>query len=301
VNGDGMIGLDVTGMRASASSETKKWTRLIEPSESGMKVVSRSKGFRSAYERRGNSKKVSMLLVCAAAIIIFSGMALASLGSGAHTKVGTQALPAASFTATVRANGYTVAVNAMNSTGDGALSYAWNWGDLITQTGVTATHTYTTNGVYTITLTVKDTLGQTNSVSHDVTISNVPIPPTAFVIYGTTWASDGVTPLAGCTINITDVTTGTTLIGTVSLGDGTYAGDISPLFPSAGDTVIVTAIGPVGQTGSGMGVLVGTPYFGIDVTMGVVIPEFTAIVIPIVGMISIFAVARVASSRRKEE
>jgi PKD repeat protein len=189
----------------------------------------------------------------------------------------------------------------MNSTGDGALSYAWNWGDLITQTGVTATHTYTTNGVYTITLTVKDTLGQTNSVSHDVTISNVPIPPTAFVIYGTTWASDGVTPLAGCTINITDVTTGTTLIGTVSLGDGTYAGDISPLFPSAGDTVIVTAIGPVGQTGSGMGVLVGTPYFGIDVTMGVVIPEFTAIVIPIVGMISIFAVARVASSRRKEE
>jgi len=175
--------------------------------------------------------------------------------------------PVASFTATVRANGYTVAVNGMNSTGTGALTYSWNWGDMITQAGMTATHTYLSNGLYTITLTVKDTLGLTGSTSQIVSISNTPIPPTAFIIYGTTWASGGVTPLGGCTISITDVTIGTTLIGTVSLSDGTYAGDISGLFPSAGDTVVVSAIGPAGQTGTGTGVLVGTPYLGINVTL----------------------------------
>jgi PKD repeat protein len=174
--------------------------------------------------------------------------------------------PVAAFTATVAANGYVVSVDASASTGTGTLSYAWDWGDLVTQAGVTATHTYVTNGVYTITLTVKDSTGQT-SVSHDVTISGVPIPPNACLIYGTTWASDGVTPLGGCTITVTDVRTGTTLIGTVSLEDGTYYADISPLFQSAGDTIIVHATGPAGQTGSGTGVLVGTPYLGIDVIL----------------------------------
>jgi PKD repeat protein len=269
-----------------------------------MMVISRSKRSRSAYERRSDSKKVSMLLVCAAVVIIFSGMALASLGNGAHRRVGTQAAPpVASFDATVRASGYVVAVNATNSTSSaGALTYAWNWGDMITQAGVTATHTYVTNGVYTITLTVTDTLGQTNSVSHDVSISGVPIPPTTFLLYGTTYASDGVTPLGGCTINITDVSTGTTLIGTVSDGDGVYYADISPLFQTAGDTIIVNATGPAGEKGSGTGVIVGTPYLGIDVTLtSTSIPEFTDIAIPIVGMVALFAVARVASSRRKEE
>jgi len=174
--------------------------------------------------------------------------------------------PVASFTATVAANGYVVSVNGAASTGTGSLTYAWNWGDMITQAGMTATHTYVSNGVYTITLTVKDTNGQ-NSVSHDVNIINVPIPPNACLIYGTTWASDGVTPLAGCTISVTDVRTGTTLIGTVSGDDGTYYADISPLFQSASDTIIVYAIGPAGQTGSGTGVLTGQPYLGIDVTL----------------------------------
>jgi PKD repeat protein len=178
--------------------------------------------------------------------------------------------PVASFTATVAASGYVVTVDASASTGTGGIvSYSWNWGDLIAQNGLiaaTATHTYATNGVYTITLTVKDTLGQTGSVSHDVTISGVPIPPNTCLIYGMTWASDGVTQLAGCTITITDVRTGTTLLGTMSDDTG-YYNDINILFPSAGDTIIVNAIGPAGQTGSGTGVLGGAPYLEINVIL----------------------------------
>jgi PKD repeat protein len=183
---------------------------------------------------------------------------------------GSSLSPIAAFTATVRSNGYTVAVNGMNSTGTGGIvSYSWNWGDMTTQTGVTATHYYMPNGVFTITLTVKDSLGQTNSVSREVIVTGTPVVPAVLLVYGRTWASDGVTPLAGCTITITDVRTGTTLIGTVSGTDGTYWGDISPLFPNTGDTIIVNAIGPAGQTGSGTGVLGTNPYLAIDVTLSV--------------------------------
>jgi PKD repeat protein len=295
-----MIGLDGTGMRASPGSEKVKRTRSVEPSGSGMKVMSHSKSFRSAYERRSNNKKVSMLLVCAAAIIIVSGMSLASLGDGAHTKAGTQAMPVASFTATV-SGGFTVSVDASASTGTGPLSYAWNYGDMITQNGLTASHSYVTTESYTITLTVTDSLGQKGTATKSVDVANPNPPPFTFSLYGTTFASDGVTPLGGCMVNITDVRTGTTLIGTVSDANGVFVGDISPLYQLPGDTIVVNAIGPAGQTGSGSGVIVGTPYLGIDVTLGTVIPEFTDIAIPIVGMIAIFAVARVASSRRKEE
>jgi hypothetical protein len=298
-----MIGRDGTGMRASPDPERGKRTQSVGHSDREMMVLSRSKRFRSAYERRSDKKKVSVLLVCAAAVIIFSGMALASLGNGTQKKVVTQATPpVAVFDATVRASGYVVAVNAMNSTSSvGIVSYEWNWGDFITQTGLTASHTYVTAGTYTITLTVTDTLGQTNSVSHDVSISNVPIPPPTFVLYGYTYADDGTTPLGSCVINITDVRTGTTLIGTVSGADGSYYADLSPLFQSAGDNLIVNATGPAGEKGTGTGTIVGTPYLGIDVTLSTSIPEFTTIAIPIVGMISILVVASVASSRRKEE
>jgi PKD repeat protein len=175
--------------------------------------------------------------------------------------------PVASFTATV-SGGFTVSVNgAASSGGTGALSYAWNYGDMITQNGLTASHSYVTTGTYTITLTVTDSLGQMGTATKSVDVVNPNPPPFTFSLYGTTFASDGVTPLGGCMVSITDVRTGTTLIGTISFDDGSFIGDISPLYQLPGDTIVVNAIGPAGQTGSGSGVVVGTPYLGIDVTL----------------------------------
>jgi PKD repeat protein len=175
--------------------------------------------------------------------------------------------PVAAFTATVGADGFTVSVNGAASTGTGTLSYSWNWGDWVTQPGVTATHAYLVTNDYTITLTVTDSTGK-GTASQTVSVNNPNLPPLPKTIYGYTWSSDGITPLEGCMLTITDVRTGTTLIVQLaSDADGFYSGDILPLYPLAGDTIIVHAIGPAGQTGSGTGVLTGTPYLGISITM----------------------------------
>jgi hypothetical protein len=176
--------------------------------------------------------------------------------------------PVASFIVTSAANAATVTVDASASTGTGTLSYSWNWGDFVTgPSGVTSSHKYLTTLDWTITLTVTDSLGQKGTVSKIVHVVNSAIPPLPYYVLGTIYASDGVTPLAGYTVTITDVRTGTTLIGAVSDDTGFYAGDISPLYQLAGDNLIVNVVGPAGQTGSGTGVIGTDPYVLIDVTM----------------------------------
>ena len=54
-------------------------------------------------------------------------------------------------------------------------SYLWNWGDSTSSSGPTATHTYTAAGKYTITLTVQDSGGLTDTESKDVTVSTTTI------------------------------------------------------------------------------------------------------------------------------
>jgi PKD repeat protein len=183
------------------------------------------------------------------------------------TVVGGIPKPVAVFTADV--TGPTVRVNGMNSTSSaGALSYSWNWGDNVTgPSGVTASHTYLITRTYTITLTVTDSLGQKGTASKTLSVANSAIPPLPYYVVGTVYASDGVTPLTGCTVTITDVRTGTTLIGVVSDDTGFYAGDISPMYQLVGDNLIVNVVGPAGQTGTGTGVIGTDPYVSVNVTL----------------------------------
>lgn len=51
------------------------------------------------------------------------------------------------------------------------LSYAWNFGDNTTGTGVTATHVYGAAGTFTVSLTVTDTSGGTNTATTTATIT----------------------------------------------------------------------------------------------------------------------------------
>lgn len=94
----------------------------------------------------------------------------------------TYGLPTASFTYSV--SGLTVSVDASASTVDPALtaSYAWNWGDGGADTGVTASHTFTTSGAKTVQLTVTDTNpsgAQRARQSQTITLAPVFAPPTA--------------------------------------------------------------------------------------------------------------------------
>jgi len=57
------------------------------------------------------------------------------------------------------------------------VSYEWDFGDDSVASGETVTHTYAANGTYTVTLTVTDDLGATNSTSISITVTKPWVPP----------------------------------------------------------------------------------------------------------------------------
>lgn len=56
----------------------------------------------------------------------------------------------------------------------GIVSYEWDFGDGTTGTGVTANHTYTNLGTYTVTLSVKDEAGNIDTCSITITVEAPP-------------------------------------------------------------------------------------------------------------------------------
>jgi gliding motility-associated-like protein len=110
-------------------------------------------------------------------------------------------------------------------------SWAWNFGDGATSTSQNPSHTYAANGTYTVTLTITDQSGCTNTYSHPVTI-NAPItiaptinqPPCNGGSNGgiTTVVGGGFGPSAGYggyTYHWSNNTVGSSLVGASA---GTY-------------------------------------------------------------------------------
>ncbi len=311
MNGVGEIGL-VGGIRGVPHSERR--SAHVVDSQAEHRAVHRPREFRSAYERKskiGKIRKLTMLMVCAGTVALLVAFAYGPLGLqkavwGVHSQDTTP--PVAAFTATPSAGGK-VFVNASTSTStNGIASFAWDFGDFILSVGMFHNHTYVASGTYKITLNVTDTLGLFNVVNHSVSVTNNNVPPFPYLVYGQTNASDGVTPLPGCKIAVNDTRTLETLIGSIGTGlttsdaDGLYSVDISPLYVVTGDNLVVSAVGPAGQTGSNTGVVdTSVPYLGVFLTLTPAeIPEFATVMIPIAGMVSIFVVMRMASARTKK-
>jgi PKD repeat protein len=64
------------------------------------------------------------------------------------------------------------------------VSYAWDFGDGTTGSGVNVTHSYSTDGSYQVTLTVTDNGGLTGKATHAVQVNQpvqINLPPTAVI------------------------------------------------------------------------------------------------------------------------
>ena len=128
--------------------------------------------------------------------------------------------------------------------------------------------------------------------------SQAPLP--VYYVYGTTRDVAGL-PLPFCNVNLTDKTTGKYNNAIVSNDTGFYRFDVNNGLTGGvtqGDIMNITAtkgaLVGYNQTALPLGLL------KMDVTLnGVVIPEFAGLMIPLAGILSIFAIARVASNRRK--
>jgi len=120
--------------------------------------------------------------------------------------------PTASFTYTI--SGLTVNFTDTSTDPDGTIiSWLWNFGDGSTSTLQNPTHTYAAGGTYTVTLTVTDDDGATDSASATFIVTEPNIPPTASFTY----------TINGLTVNFTDTSTdpdGTIVSWLWNFGDG---------------------------------------------------------------------------------
>ncbi len=95
------------------------------------------------------------------------------------------------FTYTI--TGYTVFTDASANYPEDIVSYAWDWGDGSTGSGVKASHTYATSGTYVVALTVTYTDDSTLSKSKEVSMTPG-MPPVAgftYQVVGFTVSVDG--------------------------------------------------------------------------------------------------------------
>lgn len=122
---------------------------------------------------------------------------------------------------------FTVYFDASNTTfetecGVGTATYSWNFGDGTTGTGVTTSHTYTSNGVYTVILTVTDSEG---NVGYGSVVINVGVAGEINAVINTT--PDPPTGTAPFTIGLdasmsTTTAPGATIVSyTWNYNDGT--------------------------------------------------------------------------------
>ncbi len=134
--------------------------------------------------------------------------------------------PVASFT--YSKDGQTVTFDASGSSDpDGTIvSYGWQFGDGSTGTGVNPSHSYSSYGSYTVSLTVTDNDGYTDTTTQTVTISDVNTPPVASFTHSPT------SPTVGQTITFDTATSfdpdGTIVNYDWQFGDGSTGTGANP-------------------------------------------------------------------------
>ena len=161
-------------------------------------------------------------------------------GGGEDPPPAENVAPTADFTFTT--NDLTASFDASGSSdSDGSIaSYAWNFGDGTTGSGVTASRTYAAAGTYTVTLTVTDDDGATGTKSQSVTVTEPA-------------SGEDVAPVVN-TFDVTKKTAGPWRVATISWAVSDANADLTTvrLELLSGTTVLESAIISVsGSTASG--------------------------------------------------
>jgi len=149
-------------------------------------------------------------------------------GSSTETKIDYitvegQPAPIAAFTANVTTGPAPLAVQFTDISTGSPTSWLWSFGDGETSTAQNPTHTYTTPGTYTVSLTATNAGGSsTETRTNYITVEGQPAPVAAFTANVTT----GPAPLA---VQFTDTSTGNPTSWLWNFGDGATSTAQNPI------------------------------------------------------------------------
>jgi hypothetical protein len=131
------------------------------------------------------------------------------------------------------------------------------------------------------------------------------VPGFPYPCIGYTYDSDGTTKLPECTVTVKNMRTGESYSVLSSLAASYYSVDLNePEYFPAGwltdDVIDVTAVKGT-QMGNSQGIYDDTLYYvSLDVTLNQVIPEFSMLIIPVVGMMTVVAVVSLRRRAAKQ-
>jgi serine protease len=171
--------------------------------------------------------------------LVDANAALLSIGGAA---------PVANFSGTPTSGTAPLTVAFTDLSTNGPTSWAWTFGDGGTSTAQNPSHTYTSAGTYTVTLTATNSYGSDGETKTGyISVSNPPTNPPVANFSGT--PTSGTAPL---TVAFTDLSTNTPTSWSWTFGDGgtSTAQNPSHTYTSAGTyTVTLTATNSYGSDG----------------------------------------------------
>jgi PKD repeat protein len=156
------------------------------------------------------------------------GIQFMSVGNGTYTLTKYALMPSADFTANKTEGIVPLTVKFTDTSTNNPTSWEWNFRDGNTSTERNPEHTFSSEGIYNVTLVATNAsnssvLSPTDIKSKNITVKGLPAPPVANFTANKT---EGTAPL---TVKFTDTSTNSPIRWEWSFGDGATSTDANPI------------------------------------------------------------------------